>query len=83
MRRREAIQAKKENRKPKALRESDFLLGVYDRTRMGALRFKLREDGAFISDDEGLAVPPWTTLRTLEAASLGFERDERGLGENG
>ncbi len=48
---------------------------------MGALRFKVKEDGAFLSDDNGLAVPPWTTLRTLEAASLGFENDESGLGE--
>ncbi len=81
MKRREAIAAKKENRKPKALRESDYLLGVYDRTRMGALRFKCKEDGVFLSDDNGLAVPPWTMLRTLEAASLGFENDKSGLEE--
>lgn len=81
MKRREAIQAKKENRKPKALGESDYLLGVSDRTRMGALRFKMKEDGVFLSDDKGLAVPPWTMLRTLEAASLGFENDDSGLGE--
>ncbi len=81
MKRREAIQAKKVNRKPKALGESDYLLGVCDRTRMGALRFKVKENGAFLSDDDGLSVPPWTTLRTLEAASLGFENDESGLGE--
>lgn len=81
MKRREAIQARKENRKPKVLGESDYLLGVYDKTRMGALRFKLQEDGDFVSDDKDLAVPPWTTLRALEAASLGFERDESGLEE--
>lgn len=81
MKRREAIQAKKEDRKPKTLGESDYLLGVYDRTRMGALRFKVKEDGPFLSDDDSLALPPWTTLRTLEAASLGFENDKSGLGE--
>lgn len=81
MKRREAIQAKKEDRKPKTLGESDYLLGVYDRTRMGALRFKMKEDGPFLSDDNSLALPPWTTLRTLEAASLGFENDKSGLGE--
>lgn len=79
MKRREALQARKENRKPKVLGESDYLLGVYDKARMGALRFKTQENGVFLSDDRGLAVPPWTTLRTLEAASLGFENDESGL----
>ena len=41
MKRREAIIARKEERKPKVLLESDFLLGVYDEHRIGALRFKL------------------------------------------
>lgn len=81
MKRREAVQARKEDRKPKALGESDYLLGVYDKSRMGALRFKTEESGAFLSGDEELATPPWTTLRTLEAASLGFENDESGLEE--
>jgi len=45
MNRREAIRARKEERKPKKLTESDYLLGVYDATRMGALRFSLEEGG--------------------------------------
>lgn len=73
MKRREAIQARKEIRKPHQLNESDFLLGVYDETRMGALRFSLEENGEFLSADKALATPPWTTLRTLESASLAFE----------
>lgn len=40
MKRREAIKARNENRKPSKLYDSDFLLGVYDQTRVGALRFK-------------------------------------------
>ena len=43
MKRREAIQAKKEDRKPKRLTDIDFLLGVYDETRMGGLRFSVFE----------------------------------------
>ena len=39
MKRREAIVAKKEERKPRTLTEVDFLIGVYDETRMGGLRF--------------------------------------------
>lgn len=81
MKRREAVQARKEDRKPKLLGESEYLLGVYDTSRMGALRFKTEEDGVFLSDNKELATPPWTTLRTLEAASLGFENDESGLEE--
>lgn len=73
MKRREAIQARKEARKPQMLSESDFLLGVYDETRMGALRFSLTENGEFLASDKTLAAPPWTTLRTLESASLAFE----------
>ena len=48
---------------------------------MGALRFKTEEEGTFLADDEELATPPWTTLRSLEAASFGFENDESGLEE--
>lgn len=79
MRRREIELARKEERKPKKLGESDYLLGVYDKARIGALRFKTEKEGIFLSDDQELSTPPWTTLRTLEAASWGFENDENGL----
>jgi serine/threonine-protein kinase HipA len=39
MTRREAIDARKESRKPRRLTESDFLLGVYDVSRMGAVEY--------------------------------------------
>lgn len=73
--------ADKESRKPRRLNESDFLMGVYDETRMGGLRFKLEENGNFLSNDEETAVPPWATLRTLEEASRQFENDESALDE--
>ena len=79
--RREAIIAKKEERKPKRLTDIDFLLGVYDEPRMGGLRFSVTEDGPFLSDDRELATPPWTTLRKLESASLAFEKNEDGMEE--
>ena len=81
MKRREAINARRESRKPKALTESDFLLGVYDESRMGALRFKLEKDDEFLASDKELAAPPWTTLRKLETASLGFESEGESLNE--
>lgn len=81
MKRREAINAKKEDRKPKRLTDVDFLLGVYDETRMGGLRFSLTENGPFLANDRELATPPWTTLRKLESASLAFEKNEDGMEE--
>lgn len=75
MKRREAIVARKEARKPRMLTESDFLLGVYDEARMGALRFSLEEHGEFLSNEKDLATPPWTTLRSLENASLALENE--------
>ena len=79
MTRRERIIADQEGRKPKKLLNSDFLLGVYDETRMGAIRFKLDKNGPFLSDDDKTPTPPWTSLRTLEEAARQFENDESGL----
>ena len=81
MRRREAILAVKEGRKPKKLTETDYLLGVHDEGRMGALRFSLQAGGPFLSCDSDMAAPPWVTLRELEAASLAFEQDEDTLND--
>ena len=70
-------------RKPRELHTSDYLLGVYDETRMGALRFKTDKDGEFLSNDSDVAAPPWTTLRTLEEASRNYEIDEDFLNDKG
>jgi serine/threonine-protein kinase HipA len=75
MDRREAVLAKQEDRKRNNLLESDYLLGVYDGHRMGGLRFKQAEGGNFLNDDKNMAVPPWTSLRELEQASIKFEED--------
>ena len=76
MNKRERLIAEKEGRKPRKLYDSDYLLGVYDETRMGGLRFKLEQDGPFVSGDRETATPPWTSLRTLEEASRNLEKDE-------
>lgn len=81
MNKRERILAEKEGRKPSKLYDSDYLLGVYDETRMGGIRFKSDPAGPFLSDDRETAAPPWATLRTLEEASRNFENDETGLSE--
>ena len=79
--RRERIEAERENRKPRELHTSDYLLGVYDETRMGAIRFKTDKEGEFLSNDSEVAAPPWTTLRSLEEASRNFETDENFLND--
>jgi serine/threonine-protein kinase HipA len=73
MQRREAAIARQEKRPPNKLLESDFLVGVYDGHRMGALRFKMAADGPFLNNNKEMATPPWTSLRELENASLKFE----------
>ena len=57
------------------LAESDYLLGVYDMHRMGALRFRLADTGPFLDDQTDMAAPPWAKLRDLEHASRQLESD--------
>lgn len=76
MRRREAAMARLEERKEQNLFETDYLLGVYDGHRMGALRFKLEIDGPFLNDNKELASPPWTSIRELEQISLRLEDED-------
>ena len=65
MERRELVEAKEEGRRPRALREWDFLVGVNDHARMGALRLF---DPAALDyvDHRELGVPPYARLRELE-----------------
>lgn len=76
MMRKEAAKARKENRRPKTLMESDYLLGVYDNNRMGGLRFKTAQDGAFLDDSAAMAAPPFAALRDFEFASLQLEKED-------
>jgi serine/threonine-protein kinase HipA len=63
--RREAMAARRARRKQRHLDDWDFLVGVNDQTRMGALRFARVSDGAFL-DNEPISVPPSARLRDLE-----------------
>jgi len=51
-------------REKRELAESDYVLGVCDLTRQGALRIKTDPDGAFEAPETDDAAPPWTTLRS-------------------
>ena len=75
MERREAFIARQEGRRARTLMESDYLLGVFDRYRMGGLRFKLATEGPFLDNNDAMATPPMAALRTLEEASLQLENE--------
>ena len=62
--------------KNQRLMESDYLLGVHDAYRVGALRFRRDDSGPFLDDRSDSAAPPFVQLRALEAASLALERDK-------
>ena len=74
MERREAIEAREEQRPLRLLRSWDFLLGVSDESRMGALRVRDPASGDYV-DARNRTSPPITELRELEAAA---DRVERG-----
>ena len=74
--RRESCRAKAENRPRQNLQESDFLLGVFDESRMGALRMKLSPDGEFLDNDPKYSTPPFASLRELEHAAWQLENDD-------
>jgi serine/threonine-protein kinase HipA len=75
--RREAEQAVADGRRPRALGEWDFLLGVNDGLRMGALRFAVDDSGPFL-DSGPTSVPPVAELRELEAAAREIEDPSDG-----
>lgn len=77
MDRREAIEAREQKRHRKALRAWDYLVGIDDGTRMGALRLRNSDDGTYAATLQPSA-PPMTSLRELEAAA---RLVEQGAGE--
>jgi len=73
MRRYEGRMAEAEGRRPRVLQETDYLLGVNDETRLGALRFRV--DGEFQAR-EGIGVPALVSLGDLLHASQRVLRGE-------
>jgi serine/threonine-protein kinase HipA len=76
MQRREPQRAKEEGREPKILHDIDYLLGVFDESRMGALRFKLDREGPFLDFASAATAPQWTSLGELQKAVNVIESDE-------
>ena len=68
--------AKKQGKSPSNVYEIDFLLGVFDESRMGALRFKLDPKGEFLDNSKNGATPPWASVVELQYAVNNIERNE-------
>lgn len=63
---RAAQKARAEDREKGNLLEVDYLLGVDDSYRMGALRFKRDKEGPFLDNNPDFPTPPWTSLKELQ-----------------
>lgn len=75
MKRRVAQQSRELNEKTPILYDIDYLLGVYDESRMGALRFKTDPEGPFLDDNSEMPTPPWSSIRELQHAADSLEND--------
>lgn len=69
MRRAERRRAQRVGETPRTLREIDYLLGVNDEARMGALRFAGETGGPFLAPSDQAPVPPLIALPRLLSAT--------------
>lgn len=76
MQRRAAIISRQNEGKKISLKESDYLLGVNDETRMGGLRFSVIENGPYLANDPEMQAPPFSSIRSLEEATLQLEASD-------
>lgn len=69
MRRAARRYAEKSGTSPRSLLEIDYLLGVDDKARQGALQFSNEEGGPFLAGDDSGRIPPLIELPRLLAAA--------------
>jgi len=81
MQRRATLKAREEGKMTPHLYELDYLLGVHDSTRMGALRFKSDPNGPFLDNDPHSPTPPWAHIRELQQSAEAFEDNEHPVGD--
>jgi len=75
MKRRAAQEAFENGNTKTNLYEIDFLLGVHDESRMGALKFKLSQDGPFLNNSK-LSIPHWAKIKELQHAAHEIELND-------
>jgi serine/threonine-protein kinase HipA len=76
----ERRRALREEATERSLGEGDYLLGVRDDLRQGALRFRDIESGTYLADEQA-GVPDLIELPALLRAAESMERDEADEGE--
>jgi serine/threonine-protein kinase HipA len=72
----ERVAAAAEGRSIRSLAEIDYLLGVSDLLRQGALRFTRTADGPFLATGREASIPPLVALPALLGASRRVLQDE-------
>lgn len=76
----ERQRAEREGVSERSFGEFDYLLGVRDDMRQGALRFRRRGEAVYLAPEEE-GVPPLVALPTLLNAAEQLERDEVDVGQ--
>lgn len=74
--RRERLAAQEEHRPVRTLSNYDYLVGIEDLTRMGGIRYRTENNGAFINSNSLYSVPPLESLRALCDACQEIESAE-------
>ncbi len=72
----EERKAREQKRTPRTLTEVDYLLGVGDTARQGALRFALAEGGPFLAAEDASQIPPLVKLPDLLTAAMRIAADK-------
>lgn len=67
---------RRRNGDARTLLESDYLLSVDDKTRVGALRLKQERDGPFLASSTLRKIPPELFLNHLEEIARAYENGE-------
>ena len=75
IRRMERQKARDNKKTPRTLTEMDYLLGVCDELRQGALRFSKTQNGPYLSFGDSSTIPPLIDLPKLLSASGRFLND--------
>lgn len=76
MRRAESVRAKSAREAARTLSEADYLLGVNDEARQGALRFSLENGGPYLTSKNKKSIPPFIDLPRLLSATERYLNDD-------
>ena len=76
MRRAESMRAKLAREAARTLSEADYLLGVNDEARQGALRFSLEDGGPYLTPKDKESIPPLIELPRLLSATERYLNDD-------